>query len=371
MFFIVTMFSILPIACVFSGSSIVPSPPTLLTGTLPAAPECPSGTTARSSDRIAFMSDGSQEGHHEIYIMQADGSGRTQLTHSPINAHDPVWSPDGNKIFFLSEVGSEHLSNNDLFVMNADGSEQTVLVNNVWRNPVISPDGSRILFARLENEQAETAGSSEIYSMNIDGSNLTKLTNNNTANYIATWSPDGKQIVIDDNSGIYVINADGNGKQKVTAGNYPTWSPDGSRIAFNITRLPGIFEPAETPTYRHLFTIRPDGTGLIDLYDNQSEGFPQWSPNGDRIAFFSANLVRSSYSLNVINADGSGGLQLLETRGASTPVWSPDGEWIALSIYPDLGSLDADIAVTRSTCAGFWNLTNAPGDDTQPVWSPK
>ena len=92
--------------------------------------------------KIAFVSD--RDGNREIYIMNADGSGQTNLTN---NAAEDLWatfSPDGSKIAFYSErdVSSE------IYVMDADGANQTKLTNNPSSDfrPVFSPDGTRIIF---------------------------------------------------------------------------------------------------------------------------------------------------------------------------------------------------------------------------------
>ncbi|MFC1562342.1 TolB family protein, partial [candidate division KSB1 bacterium] len=73
----------------------------------------------------------------------------------------------------------------EIFVMNADGSNQTNLTNNsdYDGNPSWSPDGSKIAFDSDRN------GKWEIYIMNSDGTNQTRLTNNPSENGFPAWSP--------------------------------------------------------------------------------------------------------------------------------------------------------------------------------------
>ncbi len=117
--------------------------------------------------RIAFQTN--RDGNYEIYVMNGDGSGLTNLTNNPADDWNPVWSPDGNKIVYSSNRDG----NNEVYVMNADGSNQTNLTNSPANdeNPDWSPDGKKIAF------DTDVDGNKEIYVMNADGSAKTNLTN--------------------------------------------------------------------------------------------------------------------------------------------------------------------------------------------------
>ena len=80
----------------------------------------------------------------------------------------PAWSPDGRQIAFVSDRDG----NWEIYVMNADGSSQTNLTNDLPDDtgPVWSPDGRQIAFVFCRD------GSYEIYVMNADGSGQTRLT---------------------------------------------------------------------------------------------------------------------------------------------------------------------------------------------------
>src|SRR6266480_4416031 len=77
-----------------------------------------------SNGKIAFMSD--RSGNQDIFVMNEDGSNQIQLTNSVGQDGVPAWSPDGTKIAFLSERDG----NGEIYVMNADGSNQTRLTFN-------------------------------------------------------------------------------------------------------------------------------------------------------------------------------------------------------------------------------------------------
>ena len=127
--------------------------------------------------RIVFVSD--RDGNWEIYVMNADGSGRTNLTNNPAADYDSTWSPDGTKIAFISDRDG----NWEIYVMNADGSGQTRLTNNPANDhgPTWSPDGAMIAFV------SDRDGNKEIYIMNADGSGQMRLTNNASIDMYPSW----------------------------------------------------------------------------------------------------------------------------------------------------------------------------------------
>ena len=73
---------------------------------------------------IAFSSN--RDGNFEIYVMKADGSQQTRLTNNPAFENRPSWSPDGERIAFISDRDG----NREIYFMKADGSQQTRLTNN-------------------------------------------------------------------------------------------------------------------------------------------------------------------------------------------------------------------------------------------------
>ena len=115
-------------------------------------------------------------------MINTDGSNPTNLTNDPSADTLPDWSPDGNKIAFVSSRNGGQ----DIYVMNANGSNVTRLTSNppfFSVSPKWSPDGTRIAYEH----------NGEIYEMNSDGSSQTNLTNssNPPADKWPSWSPDG------------------------------------------------------------------------------------------------------------------------------------------------------------------------------------
>jgi len=136
--------------------------------------------------RIVFASY--RGGNHEIYVMNADGSEQTNLTNNPAYDAFPSWSPDGKKIAFqTTRHGKE-----EVYVMNSDGSNETRLTNNpAWDGCLSwSPDEMKIAFAsRRDGNNEIFYGNSEIYVMNADGSEQKNITNNPAYDGYPSWSP--------------------------------------------------------------------------------------------------------------------------------------------------------------------------------------
>ena len=91
--------------------------------------------------KIAFYS--TRDGHHEIYVIDPDGSNLMRLTFGDTDNLCPAWSPDGKIIAFLSKRDG---GNNEIYIMNADGSNQTRLTYTDFSEHHLSwsPDGTRI-----------------------------------------------------------------------------------------------------------------------------------------------------------------------------------------------------------------------------------
>jgi hypothetical protein len=233
-----------------------------------------------SNGSIAYTGAQTSGGPTDVYT---DSGGR--ITTAAGNDRQPAWSPDGTKISFTSERDG----NNEIYKMNSDGTGQTNLTTNPAfdQEPAWSPDGSKIVFVTSRD------GNDEIYTMNADGTGASRLTNDADAEQEPAWSPDGTKIAFDKDTGsnrrVYVMNANGSGAVALTSGGGeggPVWSPDGSKIAF--TQLIDFFN-----NDFDIYTMNADGSNKTVIADdpapNQNEGAVAWSPDGGSIAFVIGN----------------------------------------------------------------------------------
>ena len=154
--------------------------------------------------KIAFCSSLKQSSKYSIYTIDIDGSGLTQLTDENLFACHPAWSPDGQKIAFNSA---------GIRVMDANG-KNLISLTAQGQLPVWSPDGQKILYV---DEVSLT--NTEIFVMNADGTEPTRLTYSDEPDSWPDWSPDGSQIVFDSGPAgatyIYVMSADGSNVRRL------------------------------------------------------------------------------------------------------------------------------------------------------------
>jgi Tol biopolymer transport system component len=277
------------------------------------------GSGDSGGGKIVFYSDRTED--RQIFIMNGDGSNVTNLTPNTQLNINPVISPDGTKILFSSGRDGQGFK---LFTMNPDGSDVTEIADfqqvNTLREPSYSPDGSKIIF----NGYDDDGGSSlrDIFVMDADGTNLNQLTNNSSAvDLNQVWSPNGDRIAFtsgrDGDAEIYTMKPDGSDVQQLTNNSYPdatpAWSPDGSKIAY-----------ASSPNeYADIYVMDADGSNKTKITDNpETDEFPSWSPDGSEIVFESQRDEGTISEIYKIAADGSGSAIRLTTSNNNPPYGS-------------------------------------------------
>jgi Tol biopolymer transport system component len=226
---------------------------------------------------IAFRSQ--RDGNDEIYVMNADGSDQRNLTNEPAEDWSPDWSPDGKSIAYATFAYGGTFRGGaytDIAVIPVEGGEPTRLTEAHGEYPDWSPDGTQIAFT------SGRAGSYDIWVMNADGTNQHPLTDNPAYESSPAWSPDGRSVIFDAEWGedrdhesgigfefdIWVIDVDGADLRQVTndptsEDRFPAWGADG-RIAFNRNG--------------ELRVMSGDGSQPEPLPGSPHGQFPAWRP---------------------------------------------------------------------------------------------
>jgi len=271
------------------------------------------------------------QGSDDIWVMRLDGTHQRRLTRGPGDDAVPDWSPDGSQIVFERSRGA---SSRGVYVMNADGSGQRLLVRN-GGHPRWSPDGRQIAFDSVRQ------GAFGIYVMDSSGSRERLLTNR--LDGFPAWSPDGRRIAFvsarDGTGEIYVMNANGGGQRRLTHGQprigfnpsasaQPAWSPDGHTIAFASDAREDqmeIYVMDSTSGARPRQLTHGHSAQLVEASQR-----PSWSPDGQMIAFDSNRANHLVDQIYIMNADGSDQRQLTKAPlNLRKYDWGPD------SSYPD------------------------------------
>lgn len=269
-------------------------------------------------------------------------------------------------------------STRDIYLKNEKGSANSWVTTSPAADeyePAWSPDYTRLVFTRnTKGLRGQTGGLwvTDVYGY---GTQITSFWGDRGA----SWGKTGKiafysfrDTGVSQLNEIYTINPDGTGLMRLTKNvgddRNPAWSPNGSKIAF-------ASDGGVPLGHLHLFLMNPDGSGVQQLTFGTHEDQPAWSPDGNRIAFFGNN---GSYpAVYVMNADGTNIKELVKGIGPAPyggtqlyfvgqPTWSPDGKKIAftsdVSGHHEIFTINAD-------GSDLQDITHGDAVDNDPAWS--
>ncbi len=265
-------------------------------------------------------------------------------------------------------IGSHLSAGSDLGVVDRDGTHRAALTRDPgmmhW-GPAWSRDGRSLIYSfGVPSRHAD-----QLMIATANGAGRHQLTNNGRENYLAAWSPNGRQIAYISQAGtntrtaeLMVIRANGLRAKRLTANHAweygASWSPDGRRIAFG---------SQQGGTWR-VWTMNSDGSGSHPVRGTGEGNAPDWSPDGRTIVFTSDRTGNDN--IYVVNAAGGTARRL--TSGpchSDNARWSPDGRQIIYAVFCDHGW--NDIYIMDANGRHPRNLTRTPDvEEEVPAWLP-
>ena len=287
--------------------------------------------------KLIFQRTVKRDGCDQIFAMNIDGSDMKMLSNGEGKTTCAYFTPDKKSIVYASTFKANPVcppppdysrgyvwslfTGFDIFKADLDGKNAKPLTTTARYDAeaTIRKDGT-IAFTSLRD------GDLDIYTMDKNGQNVKKLTNELGYDGGPFWSRDGKQLVyrafhpqtdkekedyvglLKDNLirptklDLWVMNADGSNKRRVTNINKATFAPyffpDGKRIIFSSN-----MDDARGRNFE-LYAVNVDGSNLERItYNDQFDGFPMFSPDGKKIVFCSNRNAAKPGDTNVFIAD--------------------------------------------------------------------
>ena len=292
-----------------------------------------------------------------------------QITLYPVNNTGTViivgsfapFPPSNQKIVFRANYTGTF----DIYIMNPDANNIVNLTNTPTleeRYARISPDRQSIAFIRVENNNIARP-----YLMDIDGGNLTQIPIHPDIHIgFIDWAPNGEKMVVcsyyDGDAEIYTFDLNTNQTNQLTFNNandwVPQWSPDGNWIAYQSDEL-GYFK---------ISLIHPDGRGRHVLFPNSGfeEKYPSFSPDGTKIVYYGRD--GETWDLFIANTNGTNLTRLTNTPGINEHYgcWSPDGHQILFTLFD---GITKGLYIFNLNGGGITNLLDSPnGEEDFSHW---
>lgn len=288
---------------------------------------------APTTSKILFTSV--REGNYEVYIMDVDGSNQVNLTQNPADDFQAVWSPNGERILFVSDRNDGIY---DLYLMNPDGSDIRRVFKRKRRanrtNPTWSPDGKQIAYSAVDWNRSRstiyiaTLGEKKEIEFVMDATN-------------PAWSPDGIGIACSIDERLTSVNLRTRAekhflpKKAIQWQRHPSWSATGDKLVFSGNNHAVVLNRQHRNQWMDkntIFIINRDGTGLQQLVDEAGPyaWSPELSPNAQEVLYTQA--INGAHQ--IVKIDISSGTRTQMTHD----IWNFGGDWFdpmyALPVSP-------------------------------------
>lgn len=306
----------------------------------------------------SFMDIMADRRRSNLWIIDADGSNQRPLTSGNENHHSPRWSPDGDRLLYLS--GEEHTAQVYCRWMDTGQTARLAQLPGPASGIAWSPDGSRIAFSMPVRSPSEPFVKMPAKPRGATWADPPKVIDK------VVYRMDGIGYVPDMFFHLFVLPADGGSPRQITSGDFhhrnPRWTPDGEALIFSANRHDDWeYQPRNSEIYSVDLGTR-EITALTDRLGPDTA--PEISPDGKSIAYLGFDDRYQGYQvtrLYLMNGDGSGGRVLTGDfdRGIERATWGADGGGLYVQ-YDDRGntklgfvSLDGEIETIASDLGGL------------------
>ena len=342
-----------------------------------------SGKTFLYQDRKGFEDEWRK--HHtssitrDVWLYDSENGKHTNLTAHAGEDRNPVFAPDGQTVYFLSERDGGTFN---VYSFPISSPQSLKTVTHFKTHPVrfLSMGSNGTLCYTYDGEiytqkQGDKPQKVKIDIIRDDQNTIADLNFSNGATS-ATVSPDGKQVAFIVRGEVFVTSADYNTTKQIThtpareAG--LTFSPDNRTLAYASERN-GNWELYMAKIARKEEANFPNATAIEEEVllpsDKTERTYPQFSPDGKELAF-----IEDRNRLMVLNLETkkvrqvTDGSTWFSTGGGFDYSWSPDGKWFTLEFIGNRHDPYSDIGMVSAQGGKIINLTNSGYTSGFPRW---
>ena len=298
-----------------------------------------------------------------LWTLPSEGGAATRITEELLEAREPSFSPQGDRIAFQ---GFE--TDWDLWSINTDGSAASRLTSGPFddREPHWSHDGRRLAFS------SDRGGNYDIWILDLRGGGLRQLTTNPAEDFAPSWSADDREIAFVSSrvpGGVWAIDVESGAERPVSAvtGNIsgPSWAPDTKQVLYNVIAdgSARLELSGKTVAVEDVFPFRAhwlSPTEFLYTADGKIKRRSLGQPSARTVEFAATvPLRRTPYTRMRRNYDSTAPKRAL---GIVRPMVSPDGRRVVFAALGDVWVMDIGSKPVRLTADCFL--------DTDPAWSP-